>query len=185
MARIGSGTLVTGLTAAALAVIAVLAVQASGSAADHPVRARPSASASTAPSTKAPPPAKAPALPANTGSGKRVVYGLAAKRVWLVDANDKVLRAYVVAPGSVDPVPGRYKVTSRTARGTGGDGIPIEHVVRFATVGNTVIGFSSAVDASMPSPDPQKKTGGIRETPADGDELWKLAVIDTRVVVVR
>ncbi|MCM2426707.1 hypothetical protein [Streptomyces sp. RKAG337] len=185
MPRIGSGTLVTGLTAAALAVIAVLAVQASGSAADHPVTARPSSPAATAPTAKVPPVTKVPALPANTGSGKRVVYGLAAKRVWLVNGANKVLRTYVVAPGSVDPAPGRYKVTSRTARGTGGDGIAIEHVVRFATVGSTVIGFSAAVDASMPSPDPQKKTGGIRETPADGDELWKLAVIDTRIVVVR
>lgn len=185
MPRIGSGTLVTGLTAAALAVIAVLAVQASGSAADHPVTARPSNQASTTPAAKAPPVTKVPVLPADTGSGKRVVYGLAAKRVWLVDDGNKVVRTFTVAPGTVDPVPGRYTVTSRTARGTGGDGVAIEHVVRFATVGTTVIGFSAAVDASMPSPDPKKKTGGIRETPADGDELWKLAVRDTKVVVVR
>ncbi|MCZ4120558.1 hypothetical protein [Streptomyces sp. H39-S7] len=185
MPRIGSGTLVTGLTAAALAVIAVLAVQASGSAADRPATAIPSNPASTAPPAKVPPVAKVPPLPAQSGTGKRVVYGLTDRRVWLVGDDNKVLRTFLVAPGSVDPVPGRYKVTSRTARGTGGDGVAIEHVVRFATVGSTVIGFSAAVDASMPSPDARKKTGGIREKPADGDALWKLAVVDTRIVVVR
>jgi hypothetical protein len=176
---------VTGLTAAALAVIAVLAVQASGSAADRPVTALPSNSASTAPPAKVPPVAKVPTLPADSGSGKRVVYGLKENRVWLVDDAGKVLRTFVVTPGTVDPAPGRYKVTSRTSRGTGGDGVKIEHVVRFATVGATVIGFSAAVDGSMPTPDPEKKTGGIREAPADGDALWKLAVYETKVVVVR
>ncbi|MDF9815080.1 hypothetical protein [Streptomyces sp. SPB162] len=185
MPRIGSGTLVTGLTAAALAVIAVLAVQASGSAADHPVTALPSNPASTAPPAKVPPVAKVPTLPAQSGTGKRVVYGLKDDRVWLVSDSEKVLRTFVVVPGSVDPAPGRYKVVSRTGRGTGGDGVKIEHVVRFASVGATVIGFSAAVDGSMPEPDPAKKTGGIRETPADGDALWKLAVYDTKVVVVR
>lgn len=185
MPRIGSGTLVTGLTAAALAAIAVLAVQASGSAADRPVTALPSDPASTAPAAKLPPASKVPSLPARSGSGKRVVYGLKDNRVWLVNDSEKVLRTFVVVPGTVDPSPGSYKVGSRTGRGTGGDGVKIEHVVRFASVGTTVIGFSAAIDGSMPSPDPAKKTGGIRETPADGDALWKYAVFETKVVVVR
>jgi hypothetical protein len=185
MARISSGAVVAGLTAAALAVIAALAVQASGAA---PIAAgrKPGAVASPSSLPKAKP--KTYPLPAGSGSGSRVVYSLGQDRVWLVDAAGRTTRTFEVSPGTVDPAPGTYTVSgslARTATGLGGDGVAIEHVVRFATSDGVVIGFSAAQDGSLPTPDPAQKTGGIRERRADGAALWATALIGTRIVVVK
>ena len=56
-------------------------------------------------------------------------------RVWLVDADGQVTADVPVAPGTVSPLPGPLPGRSRVGRGTGSDGAPIEHVVRFASVG--------------------------------------------------
>lgn len=186
MARSSSG-LVAGLTAAALAVVGFLGYQASAKAPED-LRAseRPSASSSE-PAAGATPSAEAKnllALPANSGTGVRVVYALGDRRVWLVGADGGVKRTFEVMPSTVDPKPGSYKVTSRSGKVSGSDGVPIEHVVRFATVDNVSVGFSAAVDGSMASPDPSKRTGGVRMARADGDALWVFATVGSKVVVV-
>ncbi|MFK3732612.1 hypothetical protein ACI2LJ_20355 [Streptomyces sp. NPDC088090] len=187
MARSSSG-FVAGLTAAAVAVVAFLAYQASASVPANladprqaPVTAAPSASAPAG--TKKP--AKDPlAVPAASGTGERVVYALEGRRVWLVDAKNKAVRTFAVAPSSVSPEPGAYAVTSRSNSVRGSDGVQIEHVVRFATVDGVTVGFSAAVDGSMPAADPSKKTGGVRMKRADGDAMWTFASIGAKVVVV-
>ena len=75
-------------------------------------------------------------------------------RVWLVGPGNKVRRTFEVTPSTVDPTPGAYTVTSRSNRITGSDGIPVEHVVRFAGAQGVAIGFSAAVDGSTAAPDP-------------------------------
>ncbi|MBB5121581.1 hypothetical protein AF335_22685 [Streptomyces eurocidicus] len=192
MAR-SSGIIVAALTAAALGGVGFLAFQAEA-APD-----RPHASASS-PSGKeqgqgqdaasqdkaAKEKEAATALPEHSGTGARVVYALAQKRVWLVGADGKPTRTFEVAPSAVNPPVGPYKVTSRDPTGTGSDGIPVEHIVRFHRDANGVVfGFSAAVDGSSPNPSTTaKKTGGIRERPADGLALWNVAVNGARVVVV-
>ncbi|MEU7025408.1 L,D-transpeptidase [Streptomyces sp. NPDC015232] len=187
MARSSSG-FVAGLTAAALAVVGFLAYQASASAPSPAELAAKPRTPSTAPSATAsgkPKPARDPlALPAGSGTGERVVYGLKAHRVWLVDARNQVTQTFSVMPSTVSPPPGTYAVTSRSGAVRGSDGVQIEHVVRFATVQDVSIGFSAAVDGSTPSPDPSKKTGGIRMKRADGDAMWTFASIGAKVVVV-
>ncbi|GHJ34993.1 hypothetical protein Sm713_06020 [Streptomyces sp. TS71-3] len=173
-----------GLTAVAVAMVGYLAYQASASAPDSLGAPGPGASAS--PSTPAsPPPHKAPALPAGSGSGERVVYSLGTDRVWLVTAGNQVQRTFTVTPSTVHPAPGTFAVTSRSAVTAGSDGVSIEHVVRFTSVDGVTIGFSAAVDGSTPKPDPGKKTGGIRESRADGAALWGFAGVGEKVVVVR
>ncbi|MEV5968731.1 hypothetical protein [Streptomyces sp. NPDC051921] len=187
MGRSSSG-FVAGLTAAALAAVGFLAYQASASAPSPAELAAKPTTPSTAPSVAAserPTPAKDPmALPADSGTGERVVYGLADRRVWLVSAKNQVTHTFSVMPSTVSPPPGAYAVTSRSGAVRGSDGVQIEHVVRFATVQDVSVGFSAAVDGSTPSPDPSRKTGGIRMKRADGDALWKFAVIGAKVVVV-
>ncbi|PWI43715.1 hypothetical protein [Streptomyces sp. ICBB 8177] len=185
---IRSGTIVTALTTAALAAIGVLAWQASA-APDHTggthAGAAPSPSASGAPGKRHGGPPPATALPAESGQGKRVVYALGRKRVWLVDVNGTADRTFTVVPGSVSPDPGTYTVTSRTSTPIiGSDGVPVEHVVRFARVDGTTIGFSEAVNGSLPTPQTGKKAGGVRELPADGDAMWQFALNGTKVIVV-
>lgn len=190
MPRIGSGTIVTGLTTAALAAVGVLAVQASSSAEDMPKGVRPADAGGTGASPVAASPSPSPErkdeLPAASGSGNRVVYSLRADRVWLVGGDGKVRGTYLVVPGTVDPAPGTYSVTSRSAAGVGGDGVAIEHVVRFTTVDGVGIGFSAAKDGSLPDdPPPGRQTGGIREKRKDGATLWKFATVGSKIVVVR
>jgi hypothetical protein len=179
--------MVTALTLAALAAVGVLAAQAAGTV---PARSQGPQSGKTLSSPSASPSGSAgqtyPLPSGDTGTGARVVYTLGKDRVWLVDGAGRVTRTFAVRPGTVDPAPGTYTVVSRTASGVGGDGVDIEHVVRFTTENGVVIGFSAAQDGSLPTAaEPDAKTGGIRETRADGTALWNAAPLGTKVVVVR
>ncbi|MGW1184511.1 hypothetical protein ACWD7Y_08470 [Streptomyces drozdowiczii] len=177
------------LTAAAVAAVAFLAYQASANVPDD-LAAKPKASSSASASApagghgEAKPKRDPLAVPAGSGSGMRVVYALKDRRVWLVDAKGKASRTFKVMPSSVSAAPGSYAVTSRTGSVQGSDGVPIEHVVRFATVNDVTIGFSAAQDGSMDEPDPTVKAGGVRMSRADGDAVWRFATVNVKVVVV-
>lgn len=182
-----SSTIVTALTAAALIAVGVLGYQASASAPDSLAEAPKGgkhAPQSPGHAKKKDPAPRPVAVPEGSGTGKRIVYALGDKRVWLVGADGTAVRTFTVAPSTVSPPMGTYTVTSRSLSVTGSDGVAIEHVVRFAGVDGVVIGFSAAVDGSTPPPDPAKKTGGIREKRADGAALWDFAPQGTKVVVV-
>lgn len=185
MAR-GSSGIVAGLTAAAVAAVAFLAYQASANAPDSVAAPSTSASASASakPSSKPEPTADPLIVPSGSGTGERVVYALKDRRVWLVGADGKATRTFQVVPSSVSPKPGAYAVYSRTGTVTGSDGVPIEHVVRFAEVDDVVVGFSAAQDGSLPTPDPTLKTGGVRMTREDADAIWTFATVNVKVVVV-
>ncbi|KJY46742.1 hypothetical protein [Streptomyces sp. A1547] len=185
MARSSSG-IVAGLTVAALAAVGFLGYQASATAPAHPAQAAapPAAAPSPVPSAQAADQAKPVAVPAESGTGSRVVYSVGQKRVWLVGESGQEPKSFPVKPSTAHPKPGTYLVNSRSGAVTGSDGVPIEHVVRFATADGVVVGFSSRVDGQMPEPDPNKKTGGIRMTRADGDAMWAFATINSKVVVV-
>ncbi|WLW52845.1 hypothetical protein [Streptomyces sp. YU58] len=179
-----SAGFVTGLTVAAVTAVGVLAYQASASVPADLGDTR--ASTPPAAASKAPRDQRNPAaLPAASGTGRRVVYSLDDDRVWLVAADGKVLRTFAVTPGTVDPSPGTYRVTSRSNSVTGTDGTPIEHVVRFTGVDGVAIGFSAAVNGTTPAADPTARTGGIRESRPDGDAMWRFATIGEKVVVIR
>ncbi len=186
MAR-GSSGIVAGLTAAAVAAVAFLAYQASANAPASVASTagkKPSASASAQPSAKPKPTVDPLAVPAASGKGERVVYALKDRRVWLVDEDNKAIRTFTVMPSPVNPPAGVHQVTSRSGTVQGSDGVPIEHVVRFANVDEVAIGFSAAQDGSMASPDPTSKTGGVRMKRADGNAMWTFATIGAKVVVV-
>lgn len=185
MARRSSG-IVAGLTAAALAAVGFLGYQASATAPAQPPKAAgqspaPAPSQSAAAKQDA---AKPVPVPADSGIGMRVVYSVGMKRVWLVGEPGREPKSFVVMPSTVHPKPGSYVVGSRSGTGTGSDGVPIEHVVRFGLAEGVAVGFSARVDGSLPKPDQGKKTGGIRMSRADGDAMWSFATINTKIVVV-
>ncbi|MFE2017110.1 hypothetical protein ACFW9O_03520 [Streptomyces sp. NPDC059499] len=185
MAR-GSSGIVAGLTAAAVAAVCFLAYQASANAPDSVAAptARSSGSSTAAPSEKPEAPREPLAIPADSDTGARVVYALKDRRVWIVDAKEKSLRTFTVMPSAISPLPGVYRVTSRSGTIKGSDGVPIEHVVRFASVDDVIVGFSAAQDDSMHSPDPTIKTGGVRMKRADGNAMWTFATVGVKIVVV-
>lgn len=173
---------VTALTTAALATVGLLAYQA---AATVPGRTH-TGSTPAAVASKVPRDERNPAaLPPGSGAGRRVVYSLDDNRVWLVGADDTVARTFEVVPGTIDPAPGVYAVTSRSNSVTGTDGIPIEHVVRFTSIDGVAIGFSAAVrEAGAAASATTVPTGGIRESREDGDAMWAFATIGARVAVI-
>ncbi|OAH16278.1 L,D-transpeptidase [Streptomyces jeddahensis] len=184
MARSSSG-FVAGLTAAAIAAVGFLAVQAAANVPDTLGKAEPSASPTVSQSpTESAKKKESATPPEDSGTGERVVYSLEDDRVWLIGADGETKRTFKVTPSTVDPEVGTYSVTSRSSAVTGSDGVPIEHVVRFADVDGVVIGFSAAVDGSTPTPDPERQTGGIRESREDGNAMWTFATVGTKVVVV-
>ncbi|MBK3577314.1 hypothetical protein JHN63_26635 [Streptomyces sp. MBT65] len=178
---------VTGLTVGAIAAVTVLAVQANKG--PHPkapaAAARPNASASAHASTSPKPHVTAAAVPASSGTGRRIVYAVGQKRVWLVDASDKAARTFAVWPGTVSPDPGTYTVSVRKDATTGSDGVQIENIVYFATKSGLNIAFSNAVDGSSPPAAVGKETGGVRMGKADGAALWAFGTTSTKVIVVK
>ncbi|MFF0744492.1 hypothetical protein ACFYVL_29235 [Streptomyces sp. NPDC004111] len=190
MASSSSG-IVAGLTAGALAVVGFLAYQASANVPDS-VSMPSAATSPTGPKDKGKAAKPSPlALPANSGTGTRVVYSLSGKRVWLVDkaapaAAQQKPPTYPVSPSAVSPVPETYRVSTRSLRVTGSDGKPVEHVVRFTSVDGVTIGFSAAVDGTMPTPGatPQEGTGAVRMSRADATRMWEFATVNVKVVVV-
>lgn len=178
-----SSGFVFGLTAAALAAVGFLGYQARATVpvglAGPRASASPAAVAPTAPRT-----VRTDVPPAGSGVGERVVYSVSGHRVWLVGRRNEVTRSFRVAPGSVDPAPGVYRVTSRSNSVLGTDGVPVEHVVRFADVDGVAIGFSAAVGKSARVADPGVRTGGIRESHEDGTAMWEFATIGAQVAVI-
>jgi hypothetical protein len=81
----------------------------------------PSADASDAAVDPAPP-VDPTALPAGTGSGKRIVFDQSAQRIWLVGGNGRARRTYLGSGSLIDNLrPGTYAVYSRSRWAVGVD----------------------------------------------------------------
>ena len=75
-----------------------------------------------------PAPVESDALPARSGSGKRVVFDMSAQRVWLVDRGDLVRRTYLVSGSLTDNLhPGTYEVFASAAEAGGGSPEPFDY----------------------------------------------------------
>jgi hypothetical protein len=186
------------MTGASLLVIGVLAAQASGAPRLSSASASSSSgqgatgTATISPSSGATSPAKVVnplALPADSGSGTRIVYSVEAKRVWLVGADGtSVEQTFPIVPGTV-PVPaGTYHVSNRASGETGTDGLSVQYVVFFdnaATVdSSTAFAFDAEADVTGLPPAPTGKTGAVRMAQTSAGEIWYFAPIGTLVVVI-
>lgn len=138
-----------------------------------------------------PAPVESDALPASSGSGKRVIFDMSAQRVWLVDRGDRVRRTYLVSGSLTDNLePGTYEVysTSRHAVGIDDSG-RMQYMVRFAQGQRAAIGFhdipvddGELVQTRAQLGTPQSH-GCIRQWRPDAKALWDFAVVGTKVVV--
>jgi lipoprotein-anchoring transpeptidase ErfK/SrfK len=134
------------------------------------------------------------ALPADSGSGRRIVYSQPLQRVWLVsNSADEVKRTYLVSGSIYDNLqPGAYSVYSRSRWAVGVDDSGVmQYFVRF-TRGPTgaAIGFHSipTKDGKLLQSTAQLGTaqshGCIRQWLPDAVALWHFAPVGTKVVVV-
>lgn len=132
------------------------------------------------------------ALPADSGSGRRVVFSQTAQRVWLVEADGVVARTYLVSGSLYDNLqPGSYAVFSRSEQAWGiDDSGTMRNFVRFAHGPNAAIGFHDIpelngeplqTEAELGTP---QSHGCVRQASDDALALWEFAPIGTQVVVV-
>lgn len=136
-----------------------------------------------------------PALPADSGSGRRIVFSMADQRVWLVGESngaDAVRRSYLVSGSVTDNLqPGTYSVYSKSTQALGvDDSGTMRYMVRFARGPNAAIGFHDIpvlngrpVQSTSDLGTPQSH-GCIRQTRPDAQALWQFAPVGTKVVVV-
>lgn len=146
---------------------------------------------SSAPESRQAQDAGSTALPADSGTGKRVVFDVSDQRVWLVQEGDDVLRTYLVSGSLTDNLgPGTYEVYSRSrwASGIEDSGV-MEYFVRFTRGANAAIGFHSIptkdgrpLQARAQLGTPQSH-GCIRQAKPDAKKLWAFAPVGTKVVV--
>jgi hypothetical protein len=185
------------MTAAALLGVAVLAAQAAHAApkvADSTAKAGGKGGAQPTVSTSASPvaggtAANANALPANSGSGGRIVYGVGAQRIWLVGSDGTTVeRTFQVVPGTVPPPAGGYSVTAKEPGATGSDNLPIQYVVLFGQRvvdgASTTFGFDAVANQTGLPAKPTSRTGGVRMTQLDAQALFNFASLGINVTVV-
>jgi hypothetical protein len=190
--RVSPVASVVTITAAALVGVGVLAVQANGSApnkapATVTAKQQQPASTNSAGQTVSPAPDPALALPASSGTGKRMVYSLSKARIWLVGADNKVQMSAQVVPGTVTPTAGTYAVSKRISNNQSADRVAVQYEVLWGPKGDTTKFAMEAVASlagdQMP-PKPEAKTGGVRLTQNDALAVWQFAALQTQVVVV-
>jgi lipoprotein-anchoring transpeptidase ErfK/SrfK len=134
----------------------------------------------------------APGLPADSGTGKRIVFGVGAQRVWLVDAGGTVVRTYPVSGSKYHNLSlGTYSVTSKSRVATAYDSDErLPFMVRFAYGRTAPIGFhaipllpdGTRVEARSELGKPASD-GCVREWITDARALWRFAPVGTTVVV--
>lgn len=131
-------------------------------------------------------------LPADSGSGRRIVFDQSDQRVWLVDADDTVARTYLVSGSRFDNLqPGSYQVQSRTRHATAFDASgSMEYFVRFATGFSEPIGFHSVpvdnagvLEQSKAQLGTPLSAGCVRQWKPDAIALWDFAPVGTPVTV--
>lgn len=132
------------------------------------------------------------ALPADSGTGRRVVFSQGAQRVWIVGAGERVRRTYPVSGSVLDNLaPGSYAVWSRSRWAVGIDDSGVmEYFVRFAHGRRAAIGFHTiptklgrALQRVDELGTPQSH-GCIRQATDDAIAMWRFAQEGTPVVVV-
>lgn len=137
---------------------------------------------------------EAPDLPADSGTGRRVVFDIGDQRVWLVARRagaDVTLRTYPVSGSVTDNLrPGTYAVYSRSLNAWGvDDSGSMRYMVRFAHGTRAAIGFHDIpeVDGAKVQTRDQlgspQSHGCIRQWRPDARALWRFAPTGTKVVV--
>ena len=138
--------------------------------------------------------ASAPALPANSGSGRRLVFERAGQRVWAVDKNNEIIRSWLVSGSKYNnETPGTHQVYSRSEITTAWNGKAfLKKMVRWLKTAIGAIGFHQIPvrrsDNTVYQTEAELGTrlsGGCqRQAKLDADFLWSFAKIGTPVVVL-
>ena len=138
--------------------------------------------------------ADAPPVPADSGSGKRVVYERRGQRAWAIDEDNQVIRSWLVAGSKYgNEQPGFHEVYSRSEQSTAWNGAAIlPMMIRYQETHIGHIGFHGIpIHVSDGSPYMteaelgNRLSGGCqRQSNVDAAFLWDFAPVGTTVVVI-
>ena len=134
-----------------------------------------------------------PQLPNKSGSGRRVVYKNNLQWVWLVDAQNNVVRVVPVSGRRGVPTPGEYRVNSQSLRSYSLDyeGVWFNNMTRFALGpegGN--IGFHAIPTKNGKPLQTEEQLGSfqgsgcLRMSSKDAKFIFNFAKLGTKVVVL-
>jgi hypothetical protein len=138
----------------------------------------------------------APPVPANSGTGRRVVYDMGQMRVWLVNTDGTVAHTHAVSghKSRAQPGVGQFWVysRSRTTAHRDNPNLRWEFMVRFAMGVNDglAIGFHSIpMQGGRPIQGVDDlgralSSGCVRQSRPDAEIMWAFAQVGTKVVVV-
>lgn len=134
-----------------------------------------------------------PALPPDSGTGRRIVYDDSAQRVWIVESTGIIRDSYLVSGRRGVPGPGSYQVYSKSAKAWAGhDGITMNHMVRFARGRSLAIGFHSIPRYRSGRPmqtedqlGTYQSAGCVRQADRQAEDLFNWTRIGDTVIVVR
>ena len=136
-------------------------------------------------------------LPADSGTGRRVVYSKAVMRVWTVEADGTVSKTHLVSGRTTwnQPLPGTYSVFSRSSytcniknpaicwrymirftKGPDGDNIGFHEIPIDTRTGQPIQDVSQLGTALS--------AGCVRQATPDAQFMWGWAGIGTKVVVL-
>jgi lipoprotein-anchoring transpeptidase ErfK/SrfK len=137
------------------------------------------------------------ALPAGSGTGRRIVYSKSSMRVWTVESDGTVSKTHLVSGRRTwnQPSPGTYSVFSRSShtcninnphicwrymvrftKGPSGDNIGFHEIPTNTRTGYPLQGLGQLGQALS--------GGCVRQAPADALYIWNWAPIGTQVVVL-
>ena len=132
------------------------------------------------------------AVPADSGSGRRIVFDQSDQRVWLVGNDNAVAETYLVSGSIHDNLnPGTYRVQARYRNATAFDySGTMEYFVQFTRGKSEPIGFhsvpkdnSGVLEQTKDELGTPLSAGCIRQWLDDAITLWEFAPIGTTVVV--
>lgn len=134
-----------------------------------------------------------PEIPPKSGTGRRIVYANKRQRVWVVNADDDIIRTFLVSGRRGVPTPGSYRVLSQSVSSFSPElrGVTFRFMTRFAVGphgGN--IGFH---ELPLRNGKPMQTAnqlgtfiggGCLRSATGDARFIFQWARIGTPVVVV-
>jgi lipoprotein-anchoring transpeptidase ErfK/SrfK len=136
----------------------------------------------------------APPLPANSGSGRRLVYDRSGQRIWAIGDDNVVIRSWLISGSKYDnETPGTHAVYSRSDVSTAWNGKAyLYKMVRWLKTDIGAIGFHAlpihVEDNSPYQTDAELGTrlsGGCqRQANLDADFTWDFAQVGTPIVVI-
>jgi lipoprotein-anchoring transpeptidase ErfK/SrfK len=152
-----------------------------------------STTVSTPPTTA--PPTDLNTIPPNSGTGQRIIYSNSGERVWLVDGNGNLIRAFLVSGKKGVPTPGTYHVMSQSRYTQSKFVTPVihmEYMTRFAispnkknTIGFHAIPSREGVPMQTPAQLGTFQSGGCVRMLADNAIfIFNWATVGTKVVVL-